>query len=317
MNNAGQVDNLIARMQEQVAIGAMSRSEAAWIVANACDGWSYTYGAWGALCTPGERRKRYNYNPSHTTIKTKCKGFESGNCSGCEWYPDEERTRTFDCRGFTDYIEKMWGFDLYGDTVSSQWGHDANWCAKGKVSDGVPSNVLVHLFIFKNGTWTHTGFGFRGESCECSSGVQHFAPMKKGRWTHWAVCACYADEYQPETGENGPNQPVESEVDKLDYPTLRRSDKGEKVRIMQSLLKEKGYDLGRYGVDGDYGSATEAAVRAFQKDNGLKADGVCGPKTWAALLNNKAVFFTVTISHLSASVADEIIKKYGGSKMEE
>ena len=319
MKTAGQVDALILEMQELFSAGLISRSEAAWNVALACDGWSYTYGAWGALCTPAERRKRYKYNPSHTAIKTKCKGFDSGNCTGCQWYPDGERTRTFDCRGFDDYIEKMWGFDLYGDTVSSQWNHASNWCAKGKVSDGIPDDVLVHLFICKDGTWTHTGFGFRGESCECSSGVQHFAPMKKNRWTHWAICACYADEYHAgNPPETAPIEPAKEDVDKLEYPTLQRSDKGEKVRLMQSLLLDRGYDLGKWGADGSFGSATESAVRAFQKASGLKADGICGPKTWAMLLAPVAQkFYTVTISHLSAEKADEVINKYGGSKMEE
>lgn len=314
MKTAGQVDALILEMQQKVSAGLISKSEAAWTVMLSCCGWSYTYGAWGALCTPAERRKRYNLSPSHTTIKTKCKGFDSGKCTGCEWFPDEERTRTFDCRGFDDFIEKMWGFDLYGDTVSTQWNHASNWIAKGEVAAGIPENVLVHLFIFKNGTWTHTGFGFRGDSCECSSGVQHFSPMKKNRWTHWAVCACYADEYAEKPAVSAPNKPAESGVDKLTYPTLRRSDKGEKVRLMQSLLMDRGYDLGRAGTDGDFGSATEAAVRAFQRSAGLKVDGICGAKTWAALLAEKPALYTVTIPHLSSEQADEIIQKYGGTK---
>ena len=53
---------------------------------------------------------------------------------------------------------------------------------------------------------------------------------------------------------------------------------------MQSILEKLGYDLGPCGVDGDFGRMTEKAVKAFQQDHGLKVDGICGPKTFAALL---------------------------------
>jgi len=40
-------------------------------------------------------------------------------------------------------------------------------------------------------------------------------------------------------------------------------------------------------VDGIYGSKTKAAVKAYQAEKGLKADGVCGPKTWLMILTNE------------------------------
>ena len=53
----------------------------------------------------------------------------------------------------------------------------------------------------------------------------------------------------------------------------------------QKLLNEKGgYGL---AVDGIYGSDTAAAVKTFQKKNGLTADGIVGPATFAKLIPNR------------------------------
>ena len=50
---------------------------------------------------------------------------------------------------------------------------------------------------------------------------------------------------------------------------------------IQKALKNAGYYQGN--VDGKIGSATEAAVKQFQKDNGLHADGIVGRNTWDKL----------------------------------
>lgn len=64
---------------------------------------------------------------------------------------------------------------------------------------------------------------------------------------------------------------------------LRKGSKGEEVEDLQRKLISLGYDLGRLGADGDYGSATEKAVKKFQKDHSIGQDGVAGPLTFAAL----------------------------------
>ena len=55
------------------------------------------------------------------------------------------------------------------------------------------------------------------------------------------------------------------------------------VRRVQRVLHSRGYSLGRPGVDGRFGPLTDAAVRRFQADRGLAADGIVGPKTSKAV----------------------------------
>jgi peptidoglycan hydrolase-like protein with peptidoglycan-binding domain len=53
------------------------------------------------------------------------------------------------------------------------------------------------------------------------------------------------------------------------------------VADLQTILNARyGADL---EVDGNFGKATEAAVKAFQKAHGLTADGIVGAKTWKAM----------------------------------
>lgn len=67
-------------------------------------------------------------------------------------------------------------------------------------------------------------------------------------------------------------------------PQLAKGDKGASVKALQILLIGYGYSCGKSGVDGDFGAATDKAVKAFQAANGLEADGIVGKKTWAKLL---------------------------------
>jgi|GEM_PF-2758313 len=65
-----------------------------------------------------------------------------------------------------------------------------------------------------------------------------------------------------------------------EHTTLQKGSEGSEVRYLQNLLTNDGYTL---ATDGEYGPKTEAAVKRFQADNGLQADGICGPLTWAAI----------------------------------
>ncbi len=63
-------------------------------------------------------------------------------------------------------------------------------------------------------------------------------------------------------------------------PVLREGSRGAAVTQLQQKLKSKGYNV---SADGQFGPKTKAAVIAFQRANGLGADGIVGAKTWAKL----------------------------------
>lgn len=78
----------------------------------------------------------------------------------------------------------------------------------------------------------------------------------------------------------------------VQLPLLKLGDNGCYVKTAQTLLIARGYDCGNrplLGIgtekpDGEYGQKTKEAVTAFQKANGLLADGELGGDTWAVLL---------------------------------
>lgn len=65
--------------------------------------------------------------------------------------------------------------------------------------------------------------------------------------------------------------------------TLKKGMTGKDVKWVQYELKESGFSLGKYGIDGEFGSTTETAVKKFQKKYKLTVDGIVGSKTLAKL----------------------------------
>ncbi|MBE7085048.1 MAG: spore cortex-lytic enzyme [Clostridiales bacterium] len=76
-------------------------------------------------------------------------------------------------------------------------------------------------------------------------------------------------------------QPVCEESVAIETAVLKQGVKGEEVKEVQRRLKNWGYYNG--SVDGVFGAGTKKAVIAFQKKNGLKADGIVGKATYKAL----------------------------------
>jgi hypothetical protein len=83
---------------------------------------------------------------------------------------------------------------------------------------------------------------------------------------------------------SGADAPPSHQGEGLALPVLSRGDKGISVLAMQAVLIARGFKCGWWGADGDFGSATEDALKGFQKHCEIEADGICGPETWAYLL---------------------------------
>ena len=65
------------------------------------------------------------------------------------------------------------------------------------------------------------------------------------------------------------------------WPVVQSGNQGHPIRTLQFLLRAHGHNL---AVDGMFGPATEAAVKAFQTGKGMTADGIVTPQTWSVLV---------------------------------
>lgn len=283
-----------------------------WEAALLCVGWPYIFGDRGQYCTPSHRESK-NLG-KYPTIRTKCQVLNGSkaSCSGCKWYPGGKKVRAFDCRGYTYWCLLEFGIKIMGTGATTQWNDDSNWAEKGTI-DSIPDDKLVCLFYpDKDNTkvMAHTGFGYHGETLECSNGVQHFTTRNK-KWTYWAIPKGLYEGVSPITQPYDPSD--------VELPTLRKGDKGTYVSLLQSLLINRGYALSKYGADGSFGNETLAAVRQFQQDWGLAVDGVVGKKTWDQLESSpeRKILYTVTIPHISKEMADDLLSKYAGTMQQE
>lgn len=78
-----------------------------------------------------------------------------------------------------------------------------------------------------------------------------------------------------------PRPPQQGDLDVNNLRVVRRGQEGWPVRVVQGLLVAGGIPV---VVDGDFGPATDRAVRHYQSAHGLGIDGVVGPNTYGKLL---------------------------------
>lgn len=277
MRTADEVDKLIEAYKAE----GLSAPEIIARIAPECIGWPYVFGAWGEMCTPANRKKRVR--DDHPDIKKACPALNGGSCSQCKWGIG---VRMYDCRGFTRWLVQQVGLDIIGGGATGQYNDAGNWMRRGEVSE-MP-DVVCCVFRKNGSKMEHTGMHIGGgRVIHCSHNVQDGG---MSGWTHYGIPAGLY------TADQIPASTVRR--------TLRRGSQGEDVRELQNALNARGYNCGT--ADGIFGKATESAVKAFQKANGLTVDGVVGRATWAAL-DTPAALYDVTIIGATQNQVSQIL----------
>lgn len=303
----------VETLREKLIQQGVGKEEIIRQIGKATVGWPYVFGAWGEQCTPANRRRRKR--DDHPTIVSACQALKGSreSCAGCKW---DLPVRMYDCRGFVAWLLGQVGIKITGQGATSQWNTSANWVIKGPISE-MPRDRICCVFTGTDRTKEHVGI-YLGDwsTVECSRGVQYFSPMKS-KWKYYAIPAGLYDALPAGQGQTEQTEtPAEKQAD-AGKPTLRQGSKGEFVQLLQVQLMQRGYQLPKYGADGSFGKETAAAVRAFQEDRGLTADGVVGAQTWAALEEAPpdGSLYTVQIPHMQRAKAETIVAQYPGAWM--
>lgn len=252
----------------------------------------YVMGCFGAPMTE-ENKERYTRNHEYNTRETRRKMIRAASAD----------TFGFDCVCLIKGL--LWGWE--GDTGHIYGGADYG-------SNGVPdigteqiigvchdvstdfSEIAVGELLWMK---SHVGIYIGDGLCvECTPAwkncVQvtavHNIGRKEGyngrKWTKHGklpYVAYITGEPQPSKPGAGPKPAPQVPVI-TGLPLLKKGSKGDTVRAVQILLMGYVYDLGFWGDDGEFGAATEKAVKDFQREHNLEADGEVGNLTWAELL---------------------------------
>lgn len=184
---------------------------------------------------------------------------------------DEIGKKLVDCIT-TTMGTKQKGYSQTRKSPNGNW--DYYGVIKGAVSAGTPGLILEHSF--------HT-------NTRATRWLLEDANLKKLAKAEAAVIAEYYG--MTKTEDKPAEKPVEKPVEQpksqtctATLPVIRFGDKGATVKVMQTLLDFHGYPCANGGADGEFGNGTKEALKFFQAEKDLDTDAVCGPLTWAKLL---------------------------------
>ena len=197
-------------------------------------------------------------------------------------------TRVWDCNGMAEGV-----YEIYTGVSINARARDnyAGWCGV-KGTGMIPAKYRVPgAAVFWGDTAStihHVAYLWKPVEANKPSGDWYLieargvmygvikSKLLSRRPNYWGLMDKYFD-YASSVGESEPTHAT------LGSRVLKNGCVGEDVRELQEILMKLGYNLGKWGVDGDFGDCTEMAVRQFQTQQGLKVDGKVDDKTVAAL----------------------------------
>lgn len=271
------------------------------------DKWGYIWGTAGMLWTAARQEAL-----EKTTDADRAQGRKYGS----KWIGH----KVADCSGLFSWAFKQLGGYMYHGS-NTMW--DLYCTAKGELKNGARTDGQglkpgTAVFTYNKTTkkrghvGLYIGDGYVIEAKGTQAGVIK-SKVTESKWVEWGELK--GVDYSGTTPEPAPAPDPEPAPEPAKRPTLRKGNRNQYVKELQTDLDRLGYNLGICGIDGDFGTATEKAVKEFQRDHGLSQDGICGPKTWAALINavdrlkpqpEPAKTYTLIISGLDRTQAEAI-----------
>jgi hypothetical protein len=275
--------------------------------------WGYIYSTAGIVWTEARQKQKVNYMVSkygtswQKNSEAKRDKYYNAARIGSKWIGHT----VSDCSGLF-----KWAFVKLGGDIAhgSNSIYDKYCNKKGKLTDALKKSLLPGTAVFTGTEGSHdhiglyVGSGKVIEAANTEAGVCT-SNLSANKWTFYGELKNV--DYG---GEPGP-EPIA-------YPTIRRGSKGEAVKKLQTILVKLGYSVGSCGIDGDFGKATEAAVKEFQHDQKITTDGVAGATTWDRLLKAEAkhdkepvkeTTYMVCIKGLDKTQATAIANNYPGA----
>ena len=271
------------------------------------DKWGYIWGTAGTMWTAAKQK-----NLEKTTDADR----ENSRKYGSKWIGH----MVADCSGLFVWAYKQLGGAIYhgSDTMYRKYCDAKGELNSGARTDGQGMKPGTAVFVWKESKkkYTHVGLFVGGDTVIEAAGAKTGVTTSKitdKKWTNWGELT--AVDYSGTAPEPAPAPDPSPAPEPAKRPTLRKGNRNQYVKELQTDLDRLGYNLGICGIDGDFGTATEKAVKEFQRDHGLSQDGICGPKTWAALIEavdqlkpqpEPAKTYTLIISGLDRTQAEAI-----------
>ncbi len=255
----------------------------------------YIYGATGRRCVPCYRKELMAQYPQFAAqIRDNCcvLSGDTLTCAGCMY----QGRRAYDCAQFVRRALEACGVPLPSG-ASSQW-LKGQWAVQGAlpcpakcVSPEHPVMkypcVLFRADPFgpKDRPMAHVGLSLGdGRAADARSHARGVVLGDLGSypWTHFAVPFGFAwtgDENAAAAGSPPPGTGSNPQFTAF----AAFGQRGEAVKRLQRALTALGYPLPRYGIDGIFGSETQAALDALRKGAGIAETGPCSWETLQAM----------------------------------